>query len=244
MKKVDLVLALDCSASMQPCFDGLVNHLERLVQPLQGFSLRLGFVAMCASKNKLNAKTVVYPLYSLAGPNMDTLDAIYRGSPQRGKPLFTSDPALLIREIRKVTPECDEDLLVLLDTAADFPFEPVGASRRVVAMFSDEPVETGLNPDLSRIGELSQKYMARRIKLFAALPHSPAADELSAINGCEIECVDGGDGLQNVDFAKLLGAMAKSISISTQQSTAPESYKRALFSQDQWVLGGEAAGGR
>ncbi len=233
-QNVDLVLAVDSSSSMLPCFQGLVDHLEQLVKPLQGwsFNLRLGVIAMSASEGG-KGKTLYFP-QTLAGGAAESLAAIYK--PAQGAALFTQNPEQVIDLLRKTKPEGNEDLLMMLDIAADFPFGPLSTTRRVVAMFSDETIESGVagNASLPLIPRLSQKYMARGIKLYAALPISVSAEELSAIDSCQIEAVPGGDGLEAVDFGKLLGAMAKSISVSSRQSTGEAPYERALFGQDKF----------
>jgi hypothetical protein len=241
--QVDLVLAIDCSQSMKPCFDGLVEHLSKLIKPLHGwsFQLRIGVVAMAASKQPGGG--VLYQVYGLANGGLSEIlygeDEVERGL------LFTSDPDRILQSLRSVTVEGDEDLLLLLDFAADFPFDSSPRTRRVVALFSDERIEDGTAgpEEMALLGNLCKKYMDRRIKLFAALPLSPAAEQLAAIDGSEIEPIEGGDGLRRVDFGKLLGAMAKSISVSSLQASPDERYQRALFGQDSWVDGtGEMTG--
>jgi hypothetical protein len=127
-------------------------------------------------------------------------------------------------------------MLVALDIAADFPFGPLSKTKRVIAMFTDERIEGGVSKGgfNSMIPKLREKLMARHIQLFAALPDSPAAQLLAETDRSEIELVQGGDGLKNVDFGKLLTQMGKSISVSSLQSTTEPHYEHALFGQDQW----------
>jgi len=243
IRKVELVLAIDSSASMAPCFQGLIDHLDKLVNPLQAdhFDLRLGLMALSASKNEGQC---LYPMESLAGPNMDTLDALYRQ--RKTSELFTGDRRRLISTLKSVRLQGDEDLLMLLDCAADFPFSPSAQTRRVIALFSDEPIEGGLldGSGLRRIPDLCNKLMMRRIKLFAALPESEAAHQLAATDQSELECVEGGEGLAGVDFVKLLRAMAKSISVNSLQSGPLEDrYTPGLFGQPGFREGhGEIVG--
>lgn len=242
LKKVDMVLAIDSSASMAPCFQGLVSHLEKLIAPLQAdqFELRLGLIAMSASDND---DGILYQFKSLAGESSATLEAIYKQG--NGAALFTTDRPKVISALREIKPVGDEDLLMLLDFAADFPFTPSLTTRRVIALFSDEPIEDGTlsQEALARIPDLCRKLMARRIKFFASLPDSPAAQRLAETDQSEFECVAGGDGLKSVDFAKLLKAMAKSISVYSQQNSMEERYTRGLFGQESFVEGhGEMTG--
>jgi hypothetical protein len=114
---------------------------------------------------------------------------------------------------------------------------PVATTKRVVALFSDEPLETGIkgSSTLHLIPKIIDKIHARRIKLFCAMPYSDAAQSLSEANGSEIEDVVNGGGLASVDFKALLAQMGKSISVSSLQSTSEAHYERALFGQDKWM---------
>ena len=51
-KIVEIVLVIDASESMRPCFEGLARNLDQIVQPLQGFNfkVRLGLMAMSVGK--------------------------------------------------------------------------------------------------------------------------------------------------------------------------------------------------
>ena len=46
---VDLVLVIDASASMKPCFDGLREHLTKVLQPLQGHVSNVEFCLLAQS---------------------------------------------------------------------------------------------------------------------------------------------------------------------------------------------------
>ena len=132
-------------------------------------------------------------------------------------------------------------MLLALDVAADLPFGPLSNTKRVIALFSDEAFEAGVNgSDSNRfIPELQKKLMARHIQLFAAIPEGDGANELAQTDRSEIEFVDGGEGLGGVDFSRLLGQMGKSISGSSLQAGAEPTYQRALFGQDKWGEGGD-----
>jgi hypothetical protein len=72
------------------------------------------------------------------------------------------------------------------------------------------------------------------VKLFVAAPDSAALDALACADGVEWETVDGGDGLSGIDFQKLLGQMAKSISVASRQSAGDDT-PRPLYGQDRWT---------
>ena len=129
----------------------------------------------------------------------------------------------------------NEDTLLALDMAADFPFGPPESTRRVIAVFTDEPLEAGVSEllPLAKIPELIQKLTSRRIQLFASAPFSGALEQLGSLDRAEIEAVEGGDGLKSVDFKKLLAQMGKSISVSSLQIGTEPAWKKAIFGQDQ-----------
>jgi len=233
---VEVVFVIDASASMRPCFQSLIGNLERLLAPLQAgrFRVRLGMVTLGVGKSTTGGP--VFNLDTLAGSGFDALDTIYaRGGQGR---LFTESPAELTAALGEVSLQGDENSLVALDLALDFPFGPVARTRRVVALFSDERIEDGAvkSEEIARIPDLIAKIADRRVLLFAAMPDSPALEVLGSTDGSQIQSVRGGDGLGSVDFGKLMDQMAKSISVMSQQHTE-QAGKRALFGQDRWVPG-------
>jgi len=167
-----------------------------------------------------------------------SLQALYGQAPNQQE-LMTADSDRVISSMDAIQIGSDEDNLLTLDIALDHPFGPVTTTKRVVALFADEPLETGIKGAATNqyIPALIEKIHQRRIKLFCALPYSDLAQELSQANGSEFEAVDGGQGLSSVDFSALLKQMGKSISVSSQQSGLEEQYQRALFGQDKWLSG-------
>lgn len=231
---VDLVIVLDTSESMAPCFKALTDHLADISAPMQGFvaKTRYGLVTTSVGKGE---KSTVHHIGGLGRNSM--LDVLYGSA--RNDPAFTDDPAELKSVLAALEPRGDEDMLLALDCALDFPFGPLSDTKRVIAMFSDEPLEQNAStPDKTgKIPLLIEKIQARRVQLFMALPLSPASEELAAADRSELEQVDGGDGLAGVNFKLLLQQMGKSISSASLQSSKEPPYTRALFGQDQWGKG-------
>lgn len=224
---VELVFVLDASESMRPCFEGLANNLQQVVNPLQtlGLKVRLGFIAMRVG-NTVDGGALIDT--SSINCSSDALPFIASGDPG----LFTEDNALFSSKMRALELGGDEHQLLALDCALDFPFGPMVNTRRVVAMFSDETIEDGFfgAAVVETIPAIVTKIMARRIQFFAALPSSPALEALGSADCAQIEPVQGGEGLANVNFSKLLGQMAKSISCASLQA-GPENYQKGLFGQ-------------
>lgn len=233
-QSVDLVLVVDASGSMGPCFEKLRQHLKDLLYPLQQaqYRVRFGLVAYAAGKD---GSRVVYDHTFVGGSGADLLQKLYAAQPSPGV-FFTESPDVMVRTLATLQPRGDEDTLLALDIAADFPFGPSDSTQRVIALFTDEPLEEGITGDdpLRQLPHIIQKLMERRIHLFASAPFSPALEELASVDRAEIEIVEGGDGLQSVDFRKLLGQMGKSISISSRQYGSEPPWRRALFGQDRW----------
>ena len=233
-QNVDLVLLVDASESMKPCFTQLREHLKDLLYPLQqaNFKVRFGLVAYAA------APTHGGPVYDhtfIGGSGPEMIQKLYK--PVASAPdFFTSDPSVVTRILSGLEAQGNEDTLLALDVAADFPFGPVESTRRVVAVFTDETFEAGVcgEDPVAKIPELIRKLTSRRIQLFVSAPYSPALEMLGSVDRAEIEPVDGGDGLKSVDFKKLLAQMGKSISVSSLQMGSEPLWQKALYGQDQW----------
>jgi len=231
--QVDLVLVIDTSASMRPCINALKQHLRELIQPVQGHisKLRFGLVGVSATSH---GDQHIYRVETLAG-GTDSLSALYDNSTQTE--FFSLESSRVLTALDNLNPSGDEDNLLALDIALDHPFGPIATTKRVVALFSDEKIESGVQRSAvtAYIPRIINKLHARRVKLFCAMPYSDGAQQLSEANGSEIEDVAGGQGLSSVDFRTLLGQIGKSISASSIQGGLEERYERALFGQDEWV---------
>lgn len=235
---VDLVLVIDTSASMRPCIDGLRTHLRDLLKPMQGYvaKVRFGLVGLSAS---MSNGEILYVPATLAG-GLESIEQLYATPNQYG--FFTEDPDEVIKRLEELTISGDEDNLVALDLAMDHPFGPSDTHKRVIALFSDEKLETGVRRSglLGTIPQVLEKLHARRIKLFCAMPYSDAAQQLAEANGSEIEDIGNAAGLASVDFKMLLTQMGKSISVSNLQGTSTEEFTPALYGQNTWVRSAEA----
>lgn len=233
---VDIVFVLDASGSMQPCFDQLRANLEEVIQPLNGFSsrIRFGFVAQSVGRTDS-----CHEYSHTSGSGFDPLDVLYGDQVSKAEKarLFTEDPARFTGWLEKIRPHGDEDMLVALDVAADFPFGPLKKTKRVIALFSDEPFEGGASGSSRnvRIPDLIKKLALRRIQLYVAIPESEASLELASLDQADVTFVNTLDGLKDVDFSGLLRQMGKSISASSFQAEEESVFQAALFGQDKWI---------
>ena len=225
---VEIVFAIDTSESMRPCIEGLSKNIDRLIQPFQGYNFNVRFGLLGYSVGKNDSGGFLISTVTLDGD----LTSIYENS----KKLFTDNPKEFSQKIKELQLAGDENHLIALDCAFDFPFGPVNNTRRVVCLFSDEKIEDGaIKADLAEqiIEKLMEKATARKILLFMALPESPLLQLLGQIRYAEIQKVNGGDGLASLNFSSLLESMGKSISISSIQGQEKE-YERAIHGQDKW----------
>ena len=228
---VEIVFLIDTSESMRPCIEGLSKNLDQLILPFQGYNFKLRFGLLGYSIGKTTTGGMLISSVTLDGD----LSTIYTNSPL----LFTDNAQEFSQKIKSLTVAGDENHLLALDCAFDFPFGPVHSTRRVVCLFSDEKIEDGMigNPDPHLVVEkLCKKAMARKILLYMALPGSALLDDLAAIPCAQIEPVIGGDGLKSINFSKLLSQMGKSISVSSLQGNEG-AYDRAIHGQDNMGTG-------
>jgi len=235
---VDLVFVIDASESMEPCIDGLRENIKSLIQPMQGFisKMRFGVITHSIGKDAEDG-AAIYRIRTLAGAGLDNIYAKSGPNQDKESGLLTEDVSQLVDFLDGMNLTGDEDSLLALDCALDFPFGSIANTKRVVALFSDEPFETGeFRSDYSsKIPALINKIQARHIQLFVAMPDGPTIQQLAEADRSEVELIQGGDGLASVDFHLLLGQMGKSISTSMLQSTGEGQYERALFRQDRFV---------
>jgi hypothetical protein len=238
---VDLVFVIDISGSMKPCIDKLRRHLDEVIKPLQGYasSISFGLVAMSVTPTEDGH---LYNLQFVQNTGHSAVEMLYSNHNDLRNEFFTENTTIFTEKLADLTPIGDEDMLLALDIAADMPFGPVANTKRVIAVFSDEPFEGGILGDSRNalIPELIRKLQQRHIQLFVAIPDSDAVQLLSGADRSEIELVAGGEGLISVDFKRLLLQMGKSISITSLQSVKEPDYKKALFGQNTWVASSDA----
>ncbi len=176
------------------------------------------------------AKTGGFQARSIHEANL--LDGLYRS---QGR-FFTSEIPTFQRALSEVRTGDNESPLVALDCALDFPWRDSAASRRVVILLTDEPMEGGNRLAESRrlLPQLIDKIQAKKVLLYLVTPESEGFETLSTVDRSEWHVVAGEDGLASVDFGKLLQALGKSVSVSRDQGEATGSISRAVFRQNEW----------
>ena len=230
----DIVFCIDASGSMKPCIDAVRNNIEKLLEGLKSdvqtnWDVRFDFLAFHDSVEGWHS------LQSVAAQQVELVDAIYKGG--NNGSFFTKDLSLFKSRLQQIVVKGEEEQLLALDIAMDFPWRPSDGCHRVVVLLTDEPVETGIFVDeqKKRIDALIQKVMDKRIKLFIVAPESDGFYRLASADRCEYD--DNGSeqgGLSNVDFSKMLTAIGKSVSVS-QFYDGASSTPKPLFDQMEWV---------
>ena len=135
LQNVDLVLLVDSSESMRPCFASLREHLKDLLYPLQqaNFKVRFGLVAYAAGRDR---GSPVYDHTFIGGSGPEMIQKLYSPSVS-AVDFLTSDSAVVTRVLSGLEAQGNEDTLLAHDIAADFPYGSPESTRRVIAVFTD-----------------------------------------------------------------------------------------------------------
>jgi len=233
----DVVFVIDASGSMKPCINALRANIGTFADSLYAnsvdFDLRLEFIALRVDPTESTFKIE-------SSRSDEVWGDLYLKSDggQGSSSKFWSNAEDFRKGLERVQVGADEDSLVALDFALDLPWRTAAACHRIVVLLTDEPVETGFQPEVraTMASKLVGKLVDLRIKLFIVGPYSPVFVELSAADGAEfteIKDEEVGKGLATTDFRKVLGTITKSISVASLQSI-PKSAKRGLFEQERW----------
>lgn len=236
--KVDILFVVDASNSMSACFQQLRANLRSFIAPLDqaSFEIRYGLLAHHAGLSDGNP---AYDNIFIGGNDTSLVTGLYSPQIDTDK-YFTRDAGKFLRALESVRPGGDEDSFLALDIAADFPFEEISESRRVIAFFSDEKLEDGIRgtAPLAKFQSVLQKIAQRKISLYAYLPASNASAMMMRLPKSIIKSVEEGDGCwDHLDFGQMLEQMGKSISVSTLQMVSEPAYQKAIYGQDTWDPG-------
>ena len=255
--RVDVLFLIDASASMKPCFDKLIQYVNDFVRPLNQAhfeSVRLGILAY---KSSFQDGKVCHQHTVLGGSDAQFMRDLYAGNSvvplmEEDTPFFTHDVEKFRSCLRSIVPSGDENSLLALDTAADFPFEPAATTRRVIVWFTDEKIEDGITRDKpnAKANDICKKIHKRKITLYAFAPHSsllemPIGRTPKAIieNVPEAINQESQSGTwDSLDFQALMESMGKSISESTLQQSRDE-FVPATYGQNNEAVWDECWAG-
>lgn len=231
----DIVFCIDASGSMTPTIDGVKKNVEKLVEALdtsglqRKWDVRVDFLAYSNSRSLMR-------IDSTECRGAELLESIYHRSPngQTSSKLFTRDINLFKKKLNEIRCTGDESNLLALDIAADYPFRDASTCHRVIVLLTDEAVSTGVYEEETamKVMNLAMKLQDKKIMLFMVTPDCPVFDKLSQVDKCEWT-VDESNGLENIDFKKLLESIGKSVSVS-QSNGAGRDDPMPLFCESTW----------
>lgn len=233
--KVDILFVVDASDSMSPCFQKLRDNLRRFILPLSqaSFEIRFGLLAYNAGGD---GRRAIYEHTFIGGNAPNLVKDLYAPNIDINK-YFTTDANKFLAMLDSVRTQGDENTPLALDIASDFPFNTPDESRRVIALFSNEKLETGIleNEPLAKFQQVLQKIAKRKIALYAYLPASNAAAMMTRLPKSIIKSVDeGANCWDTLDFGQMMEQMGKSISVSSLQMTREPEYQKAIYGQNTW----------
>jgi hypothetical protein len=201
----DVVFVLDASGSMEKVLEAVKKHIDDFVAGVN------------SSKNSsidLRLGLVVHP----------TDDRPFSKSYD-----FTSDKDEFRRNLASVTLSNENEwTLPAIDKALDFSWRTQG--RRFVAVFTDEAVDDGAEPEIqkSKLEDLKNKILALHVHGYFIAPPCPIYDMLGKQMPRMVRVILTQDELATYDFGKFLGDMGKTVSV-TSESVAPVSFMPNLY---------------
>ena len=242
-KNVDIVFVIDASGSMSPCIQAVLSNIGKVVDDLQQMSFRTRLGAVIHNVVARDKVRLASFYTQLNGGHM--LDALSRGAQM---PLFTADDEEFRRSLGTISAAGDEDMLMALDCALDFPFGSPSDTQRAVVLLSDEPFE-GNYRFAEHGAEYAQKALRmvkkindRHILLFTVMPDCEISDILAAsARAFKIVVSDEmqGTGLASFDFTRFFSNLGQTISATWRQMRLDKPYEKALFGQDRYVPFGD-----
>lgn len=231
----DIVFVIDASDSMQPCIDGLKRHIGEFVNIFRNdanstWDIRLEFIA----HSVLEAEGGGDAFGSVSVHEQEAWNGIYGGD--RSGNFFTTAIDDFRESLSSIKVTGDEAMLLALDYALDLPWRNQQGCRKIVLLFTDEPLETGALKDESKelLKDFIQKIHDLKAYLYLVTPDSQGYEQLSSAHLAQWEVIDEGNGMSRVDLKKILEMLAKSITASQAPLGSSPRIKRALFGQDQW----------
>ena len=238
----DIVFCIDASSSMASAIDGVKKNIKKLVDSLEStpnttWDVRFDFLAYSNVGVEPN-----YRLESVKINGKDLLNEVYAGDLKSGSKLFTSDVEEFKNALNNIRVEGDETTIPALDIAADFPFRDASTCHRAIVLLTDEVIDTGCYKSKSRekLMDLAQKLQNRKIALYMVTPNCDEFDTLSQVDRCEWNICTS-DGMEDIDFSKLMQRIGRSVSMSQTQGTSKiDDSPKPLFNESKW----HSSGGR
>ena len=160
-ENVEIVFVIDTSDSMQPYIDALKSNISCLLKPLQqmNYNIRLGIVAHSVTGHGICSIRFLSPC------NQSLLKKMYGGQ-YNIDDFFTQDLDRFVAVVDSLTTQGDEDTLLGIDFALDFPFGSLKDTRRVIAFFPNSFIQISFS--LATIAGFCASMMTTDIEVDAS----------------------------------------------------------------------------
>ena len=205
----DIVFCIDASGSMEPCIEGVKEHIEKFIDgvssnPQISVDWRLGILAHDSEKFYI-------------------LD-------------FTNDIFRFKNALKKIKTGGQEFTLPALDWSLDFPWRE--NAHKIIVLFTDEPLEDGEDPDFqrSKMKDLYEKIVSLQCMVYFVGPECPEYREIEKLPRCIFESISGHSDFYKVGFDEVLERIGKSLSASIHPLQQPVS---ASVSKDIYRIKGK-----
>lgn len=237
-RNVDIVFVIDASDSMSPCIDSVKKNISKMLDELgqASYTVRLDMLV-----HNMPGRGV-YMLNSIHQQGIPLLNALYKDESGR---FFTDSVSEFTKALDDVQVRGDEDMLLALDTAFDYPFGPAKNTQRVVVLLSDEPFETNYCFDehaedyRKKANEMVDKIHDRHISLFMVMPSSEIAQTLAEADRADYAILQEGDtGLRSFNFSRFFSQLGKTISVTTAQQSHEKPYHKSIMGQAEFSRAG------
>ena len=254
-KRADVVFVIDASNSMKPCFDKLRRSLKSFIQPFrdEGFdSLRLGLLAYNAFPDNGHW---AYRHICVNGGGPENMTLLYGDDEAAKDALFSHSEGGFVdieefcRILDGVNCCANENSPLALDCAADFPFEPLCSTRRVIVMFTDAKFELGvlkgepIGKNCSILERVMNKIERRHITLYLFALCSESTEmmgEYSCVSFTEVPVHSEEGGCMGTwecfDFETVMKGIGKKVSQTVLQMVVEGPIDKAVYGQDKWKL--------
>jgi len=237
----DIVFCIDVSISMDPCLEGVCEHVGKLVEGLASngqtdWDVRFDFLAFSDGMEGACTGITNHFYRSVFQNSVEIIRAIYHNGDKQK--FFTRDVKKFKKALGDTGTFYSQQHPQALDIAADFPWRPSDSCHRVIILLTDD-ISCRRSDNLftqERLDALVNKIQRKRIKLFMVAPEDPFYGTLGSIDRSVYDpCPSRNLTPESIDFKELLSNIGKSVSTSQyvdNGDTEPE----PIYGQQNWPL--------
>ena len=193
--KTDIIFCVDISDSMMPCIEGIEQNIKKFLNTIEDnqnikIEWRLGLLG-----HQYIPNDNVVQDYGLA---------------------FTFDIDSFLSKLGSLKAHVgwDEANLIAIDMCLDYSWER--NAHKFVIMFTNEPVETGWNPEdsIEKIDELMQKIQDLGVSLQIVSFKGEEFNlyrKIASVDKCHYIAIEGNNDFNGVGFDKLMEKIGQSV---------------------------------